>query len=181
VTWELKIPFRSRSDSLGAVFEAARVLPADEDRAVARQLVLGEIAGGSATTAGELIDQLEKASPEQRRKMLDDARVAVGLEDTGTVEFNERFAAANAGARARAGADRREARFGYNETGGIVDLNERDDAVARAEVEERSRRHAREERETGRAAAAAEHTAHDHARAASLGEASRDQFPQGFR
>jgi hypothetical protein len=73
--WRIQIPYRSRSDPLTSVADAASELPTDEERAIARQLVLDEIVGGSATTAGELLDKIEKASPEQRRKMLDDARV----------------------------------------------------------------------------------------------------------
>jgi len=55
VNWRIQVPFRSRDDSLSDVAEAARALPA-EDCAVVRQLVLGEIAGGPAKTAGELLD-----------------------------------------------------------------------------------------------------------------------------
>jgi hypothetical protein len=38
------------------VAEAARVVPTGKS-AIVRQLVLGEIVGGSATTAGELLDR----------------------------------------------------------------------------------------------------------------------------
>jgi hypothetical protein len=55
------------------VAEAARELPTVEDRAVVRQIVLDEIVGGSAKTAGELLDKLEAATTAERREMLDRA------------------------------------------------------------------------------------------------------------
>jgi hypothetical protein len=55
VNWRIQVPFRSRDDSLSDVAGAARVLQADEARVV-RQLVLGELAGGPAKPAGELLD-----------------------------------------------------------------------------------------------------------------------------
>jgi hypothetical protein len=83
--WRIQIPYRSRSDPLPSVADAARELPTDE-RAVVRQLVLDEIVGGSATTVGELLDKLEKASPPVRRKMFDAARAGAGLPTTREVE-----------------------------------------------------------------------------------------------
>jgi hypothetical protein len=56
VSWTIEIPYRRRDSSLSDVAEAARALPTPEERAVVRQLVLGEIAGGPAKTAGELLD-----------------------------------------------------------------------------------------------------------------------------
>jgi hypothetical protein len=49
--WSLQIPFRHRSDPLTSVADAARELPTDEERAVVRQLVLGEIVAGSVRRA----------------------------------------------------------------------------------------------------------------------------------
>ena len=42
--------------------------------------MLGELTDGTATSAGELVDKIAKATPQERRKLLDDAREAVGLE-----------------------------------------------------------------------------------------------------
>lgn len=86
MSWQIKVPYRHRPDSLADVAVAAHVLPTDEAR-VARQLVLGEILGGQATTAGQLLDKLEQATPAERRKMLDDARVTAGLPSATEVEF----------------------------------------------------------------------------------------------
>lgn len=163
--WQIRIPYRSRSDSLTDVVEAARELPTDEDRDVVRQLVLGEIVGGSATTAGDLLDQLEAATPELRRRLLDDARVKSGLPSTGDVEFEARFKMIQHAARLKAGNDHRPMRLAYNETGGIVDLNERDDEIARERAKEESLRRVREARDGERAVEAAETRAFDEARA----------------
>jgi hypothetical protein len=164
--WSLQIPYRSRSDPLTSVADAARELPTDEERAVVRQLVLGEIVGGSATTAGELLDKLEKASPEVRRKMLDDARTKAGLPTTGEVEFEARFKMIQHSARLRAGTDDRPQRLAYNETGGIVDLNEADDDIAREQAKEESLRRIREDQAAVRAVEAAAERENDEARAA---------------
>jgi hypothetical protein len=79
VNWHLQIPYRDRSAPLTDVADAARALSTHEERSVVRQLVLGEIVDGSATTVGQLLDKLEKAGPAGRRKVLDDARVKAGL------------------------------------------------------------------------------------------------------
>jgi hypothetical protein len=103
VSWQINIPFRDRSARLTEVAEAARALPTDEARVV-RAIVLAEITGGQATTAGDLIDKLEAASLYERRKMLDDARVKAGLPTTAEVEAHRRMEAANRAARAHGAA-----------------------------------------------------------------------------
>ncbi|HYN91135.1 MAG TPA: hypothetical protein VER75_04370, partial [Thermoleophilaceae bacterium] len=71
MTWTIAVPFRSRDEPLSAVGDAARrAFSTDEDRAVARQLVLGAAADGVATVGG-LLDKLEKLGPAQRRSLLD--------------------------------------------------------------------------------------------------------------
>jgi hypothetical protein len=56
MSWQIHIPHRARSDSLLDVAEAARELPTDHAR-VTRQIVLDELANGTATSAGELRTQ----------------------------------------------------------------------------------------------------------------------------
>jgi hypothetical protein len=175
MSWEIRIPYRDRSDPLVDVVDASRELPTDEERAVVRQLVMGEIVGGAATAAGELLDLVEKAAPEQRRKMLDTARVKAGLPTTGEVEFEARFEMVQHSARLRAGTDHRPQRLAYNETGGIIDPNERDDDIAREQAREESLRRLHEDRLAGRAVEAAAMREHDEARAAAL----RSELPPG--
>jgi hypothetical protein len=149
------------------------MLPASEERDTVRQLVLDEIVGGSAATVGELIDKLEKATPEQRRKMLDDARVGAGLPTTGKVEFEAQHKFVQHAARLRAGNDHRPMRLAYTETGAIVDLNARDDDIARERTKAESLRRVREDRLAERAAEAEAIREHDDARA----EQTRREIP----
>jgi len=174
--WQISIPYRSRSDSLSDVAEAAHDLSTDEERAVVRHLALAEIVGGSATTAGELIDKLEKATPAERRQVLDDARGKAGLPDTETVEARERVRRASHTASVKAGTDHRPLRLAYTESGAIVDLNERDDDAAREQAREESRRHLRQHRAAERAVEAAAHAEHERA----VEAAFRRELPPGF-
>ncbi len=74
---EIRIPYRSRDDTLPAVADAARALTGD-DRTVVRQIVLDAAASGLAT-AGDLLDRLQAGSPAERRALLDRARSSAGL------------------------------------------------------------------------------------------------------
>lgn len=132
MTWQIQIPFRERSDSLSDVAEAARELPTDESRVV-RRLVLDTILGGQATTAGELLDKLEKASPEQRRKMLDRAREGAGLKSATRIEFEREHAQNQRNAMARS-AGSPPPRLAYSESGAIVDLAEQEQERERWEA-----------------------------------------------
>ena len=67
-----------------------------------RQLLLGEITNGTATTVGELLDKLEKATPSDRRQLLDAARERAGLKSIERLEFEARHAQAQRNGRARA-------------------------------------------------------------------------------
>jgi hypothetical protein len=75
---EIRIPHRDRSDPLSSVGELARHLESPDESAIVRQLVT-DAAGAGLTTVGGLLDQLEAASPAERRMLVDDARRAVGL------------------------------------------------------------------------------------------------------
>jgi hypothetical protein len=156
VSWQIQIPHRHRSDSLSEVAEAACELPTDEERAVVRRLVLGEIVGGSATTAGELLDKLEKTTPEQRRKMLDDARVKAGLPSASQVELRDRFERDQIAGAVKSANETRPLRLALSPSGAIVDLNDADDERARSEAEAESRRHIREHRDADAAVEAAQ-------------------------
>jgi hypothetical protein len=174
VSWQIQIPFRSREDPLVDLADAARVLGQDDER-IARQIVLSAITDGTAATAGELIDQLEKASRERRRKMLDDAREAVGLERSEDVDFAEHHRRVQLNASIRA-ANAPPSRLAYNEAGLIVDLAEVEQERRRAEVQEQRLRRQREEREAERAAEAAAMEAHDRAMRDRLTRENRQQL-----
>jgi hypothetical protein len=69
----IRVPYRSGDDTLADVADAARALPAGEDRAVVRGLVLQAAESGMAM-AGDMLDALGRMSPEARRRLLDRAR-----------------------------------------------------------------------------------------------------------
>jgi hypothetical protein len=58
--WTIRVPHRTREDSLVDVAGLARTLP--DDRAVARQLAINARLDG-LRTAGELIDRLDGLEP----------------------------------------------------------------------------------------------------------------------
>jgi hypothetical protein len=100
MSWPIHIPYRDRSAPLTDVVDAARGLSTD-DAAIARQIVLGEITRGSAATIGELLDKLEKATPQERRKVLDTVRSGAGLKTTEQIDFEVRHEQVQRNARAR--------------------------------------------------------------------------------
>jgi hypothetical protein len=80
----IRVPFRSTDDSLADVADAARALPAGEDRAVVRGLVL-EAAESGMATAGDMLDALGRMTPEARRRLLDRAREHADVPTTAEV------------------------------------------------------------------------------------------------
>ena len=87
--WQISIPYRSRSDDLLDIADAARSLPTDEARTTVRQLVLGAATDG-VRSAGELIDFVDRLTPAERRALLDRTRQAAGLASIAAVEARER-------------------------------------------------------------------------------------------
>jgi hypothetical protein len=177
MTWTILLPHRARSDSLLDVVEAARELPAGEVRDVSRQLVLGALIDGTATSAGELLDKIEKAAPAERRKMLDDARVKAGFPTTATVEGQQAAEMASTAGRIRSGAETRPLRLGYSPGGAIIDLNEADDDAARIQAQEESRRNLREDEDAVRAIEAEALRANERARDAAFRSELPPRFP----
>ena len=98
--WQIRIPYRSRADSLVDVIGATRHLEGDK-AAVAREIAQRAQLGG-LRTAGELIDRLEATSKAERRQLLDSARQAVGLERSEKIDDREAFEGAQRVARLRA-------------------------------------------------------------------------------
>jgi hypothetical protein len=75
---------------------SANTLGSDEDCAAARQLVIHGVMAG-LSTAGELIDRVERLDTADRRVLLHAARQLAGLESIDTVDGRRRFEAATAG------------------------------------------------------------------------------------
>jgi hypothetical protein len=166
MTWKIQIPHRSREDSLTDVADACRELPADE-AAVARELVLGCIVDGSAKSAGDLIDLLEKASPDTRRRLLDQAREKAGLKSASRIDFEQSHALVQQSAVSRS-AYAPPPRLAYSESGAIVDLAEQELEAERARAQEQRLRRVREEREAERAVEAEEFRRNEQARSEAL-------------
>ena len=94
--WTIQIPYRERGEPLDAdaVLELPRGLDDPEGRAVAERILFDASVSGVGTV-GELLDQIQRASPDERRSMLDAARVAEGLETTADVDAESRRKLAN--------------------------------------------------------------------------------------
>jgi hypothetical protein len=75
---ELRIPYRDRSDSVVYAINDARAIEDPDERRVVRD-VLKEAAVTGAATIGQLLDRLEGMTPNERRRVVDEARVRVGL------------------------------------------------------------------------------------------------------
>jgi hypothetical protein len=84
--WAIHLPHRGdRSAPLASVSEAARFLPQDEDRAITRQLVMDWRLGG-LKTVGDALDLVAALEPAERRRVLNHARKAIGLQSVEEVE-----------------------------------------------------------------------------------------------
>jgi hypothetical protein len=148
--WTIQVPHRDRDESLATVAGHARRLPGD-DAAVTREIVLrAELAGHA--TAGDLIDALDRSTPDARRNLLDAARVAVGLRASRDVDAEERL-------RILQVPDAREFRLAYSESGAIIEVDPADQAGADAERERLAR--INEQRANERAAEVAEQDEQD--------------------
>jgi hypothetical protein len=80
----IRVPYADRSDSLADVAGHARALPAGEDRATVRGLVL-EAAESGMASAGDMLDALEGMAPDARRRLLDRARERADVPTTAEV------------------------------------------------------------------------------------------------
>ena len=98
--WEIRIPFRDPGDPITDVAIDAQAFEDPEERRIVRGIVHQALVSG-CTTAGGLVDALDKASHEERRQMLDDAREAAGLKSATDIDSDERFEAAQRDARLR--------------------------------------------------------------------------------
>jgi hypothetical protein len=92
-SWEIKLPFRSEDDWTLEVIDAAREVMDGDELEVTEQIAHDALASGS-TKVGELLRELEAAGPAGRRRLLDEAREAVGLLSTTEIEQNQRIAKA---------------------------------------------------------------------------------------
>jgi len=90
---KVRVPYRSRDDSLVDVGAAARVIDDRVERETVRELAAQAHAAGDRT-AGDLIDRIERADPAQRRAIVNRARSAAGLQTIEQVDAIRRWEAA---------------------------------------------------------------------------------------
>ena len=84
---DLKIPFRTRDQRLSdpQVLKLPEILEDPNERATATRVLMAGMAAG-VQTIGDLLDEIEEASPEQRRRIADQAREAAGLPSFSAVQ-----------------------------------------------------------------------------------------------
>lgn len=88
MSWEIRFAYQGRDQPLADALADQRALPVDE-RPVARALLLELATERGIDTAGDALDLLERATPGQRRRLLDAARQAAGLETTGSIDAEQ--------------------------------------------------------------------------------------------
>jgi hypothetical protein len=87
--WRVLVPHRRLDDPLTSVASYCRHLSdVDDEAAITRQVALSACLAGFKAAA-DLADYLEAASPEERRRLLDEARADLGLPSTAQVEADE--------------------------------------------------------------------------------------------
>lgn len=151
MNWQLYVPHRSPDEPLADVaLNAHRVLRGD-DAVVARELATDAMFEYGEKTAGDLINRIKRASPGQRRTLLDRIRSRVGLPSTGDVEAHRRFEAANRPAQLHS-RQRRKATLVPMPGGGFMEIDETEIERERQRDEWRTRqlRERQEERERER-------------------------------
>jgi hypothetical protein len=92
MSWRLDVPLRDPDEALGAdaLIDLPSALEDPDDRRVCRELLFGAFMRG-LPTVGALVAELEQADESARRRLLDEARVAAGLESATTIDDRERF------------------------------------------------------------------------------------------
>jgi hypothetical protein len=74
MTWEVSIPFQSRSQEIGEVLALDRYVEDPQERLIVSHLLIESAFEGVHT-----VDDLLRLAPERKRALLDRARVAAGL------------------------------------------------------------------------------------------------------
>ena len=88
---EVRIPYRDRSQPLdGEALSLPDALPDARERRIATQILCDAMATGMRTV-GDVIRTFERASPDERRQIVDRARTAAGMETIGREEAGRAF------------------------------------------------------------------------------------------
>ncbi len=98
MTWEIAVPYRGEDDWTLDVIPAAREVLEGDDLKVVEQVAYDAMVRGK-TKIGDLLNELEAAGPDGRRRIVDKARVACGLDTLEDAAAHQRFLQANAALR----------------------------------------------------------------------------------
>jgi hypothetical protein len=93
---EIRVAYQDEGDQILDAIDAARkTLDGDELR-VAEQIVWHALEQRGVTRVGDLLEELETASPAVRRQIVDRARQSLGMKTLGAEEADREFERANA-------------------------------------------------------------------------------------
>jgi hypothetical protein len=92
--FDLPFPYRDRMQPLTdpAIHDLPRGLKDPDERAVAERLIWRGLMKSGMATVGDILKELEQASPEERRRIADQARSEAGLTTFTEIEDNRRIA-----------------------------------------------------------------------------------------
>ncbi len=93
MSWAIQIPYRDREGLIVDVIDCAREILNGEELQVTEALAFGALERGTVRV-GALLDELEQASPAERRALADQAREAAGLLSFSQIEENQEVARA---------------------------------------------------------------------------------------
>ena len=174
--WQIRIPLRTKTDTLADVGSNASVL-SEDDRRITREAVLVAAQAG-VQSAQELTELIEDMTPTERRFTLDKLRQRVGLKTASAQDAAEAAEQRAQQNRAWSAQNPGPLRLALNPSGtGFIDVDEQMLEAHRQAAEEQFRRHEREAREQARALEAREREAFDAAGA----EKQRSELPEEFR
>jgi hypothetical protein len=168
--WSIRLPFRSETDPVSSVADAARALPREE-REVVREVALHLATERGCRTVGDALSTLDRMAPGGRRELLDRARARAGLEPTAEVDAHERYAATQRQLVLRGDID---VPLRLSPSGAVVEDDPAEAERARQETESRARRY--RQRQAARKLEAEKLRAEEEARR----EAERRELPAGF-
>jgi hypothetical protein len=104
MNWRITLAHRGPDQRLIDALADQRVL-STEEREIARTILVEFATTPGFDTVGDAFDRVERMSPFERRRLLNEARVVAGLATVEEVEAQERFRRASDAARLQAGKE----------------------------------------------------------------------------
>ena len=102
MSWQLRIPYRSRDEPLDArtIWQLPKLLDSDEDARVTRELLTLSCRAG-AKTVGQVVDVVESLDAADRRLYIDACRKSAGLRTATEIDDRAALDLAQAAGRVR--------------------------------------------------------------------------------